>query len=329
MRYLFGLALLLMVPASAARVGTDPDFVEATEIALDRDHPERREFGALQLVSSWTLVSSNLRFGGISSMRIDDGNRILAISDRGSILEFTVAPGEAHWPLGERPVPAGPGPKVGFGIFDRDIESMAYDPASGRTWLAFEYWNTIWRYNPALSAPVGKRARPDEMRKWPLNQGPEAMVRLRDGRFLLFSENVRPEKNGADAARGLIFARDPLIKGTTALRFQYQPPAGYRPTDAAQLPDGRVLVLNRHFSLLDGVAAAITIFDLREIRRRRTLVPRLVARFTPPLNIDNMEALAVTQEGDRTFVWIASDDNFSLLQQTLLMKFTLDPTRIK
>ena len=42
------------------------------------------------------------------------------------------------------------------------------------------------------------------------------------------------------------------------------------------------------------------------------------------LPVDNMEALSVTREGDRTIVWIASDDNFNpLLQRTLLMKFAL------
>jgi len=54
-----------------------------------------------------------------------------------------------------------------------------------------------------------------------------------------------------------------------------------------------------------------------------------VARLAPPLNIDNMEALSIVSEGDKIIVWIASDDNFNPLQQTLLMKFALDPARIR
>jgi hypothetical protein len=34
-----------------------------------------------------------------------------------------------------------------------------------------------------------------------------------------------------------------------------------------------------------------------------------------------MEGLAVTQEGGRTIVWLASDDNLLPLQRTLLLKF--------
>jgi hypothetical protein len=37
-----------------------------------------------------------------------------------------------------------------------------------------------------------------------------------------------------------------------------------------------------------------------------------------------MEGISVTSEGGRTFVWLTSDDNYSPLQRTLLLKFALD-----
>jgi hypothetical protein len=37
-----------------------------------------------------------------------------------------------------------------------------------------------------------------------------------------------------------------------------------------------------------------------------------------------MEGISVTREGGRTIVWLTSDDNYSPLQQTLLLKFALD-----
>ena len=54
-------------------------------------------------------------------------------------------------------------------------------------------------------------------------------------------------------------------------------------------------------------------------------VPEEIARLAPPLTVDNMEALAIRREGGRTFIYLASDDNFSPLQRTLLMKFELMP----
>ena len=44
----------------------------------------------------------------------------------------------------------------------------------------------------------------------------------------------------------------------------------------------------------------------------------------PPRPVDNMEALAVSREGGRTIVRIASDDNYLALQRTLLLEFELD-----
>ena len=43
----------------------------------------------------------------------------------------------------------------------------------------------------------------------------------------------------------------------------------------------------------------------------------------PPLKVDNMEALAITREGEDIIIWIASDDNFNAVQESILMKFRL------
>jgi hypothetical protein len=37
-----------------------------------------------------------------------------------------------------------------------------------------------------------------------------------------------------------------------------------------------------------------------------------------------MEALSVTQEGSRTILWMASDNNYNNVQRTLLLKFLLE-----
>jgi len=98
---------------------------------------------------------------------------------------------------------------------------------------------------------------------------------------------------------------------------------GFSPTDAGQLPDGRVLIVNRRFTIIEGVSAKLTIVDPRQIVENQILPSRLIATLKPPLRIDNMEALSIEQRHGRTIVWLASDDNFNPLQQTLLMKFAL------
>src|SRR3546814_19813599 len=48
-----------------------------------------------------------------------------------------------------------------------------------------------------------------------------------------------------------------------------------------------------------------------------------IATFAPPYIHDNFEAVAATREGGDTNVWIASDDNQSILQRSLLLKFRM------
>jgi hypothetical protein len=86
-----------------------------------------------------------------------------------------------------------------------------------------------------------------------------------------------------------------------------------------------MLVLNRRFAPLDGFAAVVTMIDPRAIAPGAVLVGEEIARLAPPLSLDNMEGIAVNREGDETIVWLVSDDNFSPLERTLLMKFALVP----
>jgi hypothetical protein len=147
------------------------------------------------------------------------------------------------------------------------------------------------------------------------------MVRLKDGRFIVLSENG---KGKGDAKDALLFPGDPTDPANVPVDFSYRPPEDYLPTDVAELPDGKLIVLNRHFSFMDGFWAAITIIDPREIKPGAELQGEVVAEFRRPLNVDNMEGLSVTIENGQTILWLISDDNQISLQRTLLLKFALD-----
>ena len=114
------------------------------------------------------------------------------------------------------------------------------------------------------------------------------------------------------------------MKGAEPIRFGYRPPKGYVATDTAMLADGRAIVVNRHYTPIDGVSAVLTMIDTRAIRPGQVIAGRELARLVPPLTVDNMEALAIGREAGRTILWIASDDNFNPLQRTLLLKFALE-----
>lgn len=316
MRFLAGLALVLLLSASVAQAPDRNSVVRFEPITLDRDQPNRKMFGAFRLLGAWRLSSSNPTFGGISSMRVSDG-RVTALSDAAFVLQFRFDGKREQSRLKSRPLP---------GIYtsrepDRDSESMTRDPRTGEVWVGFEASNTVRRFSRNLNAKRAWAA-PPAMARWPENQGPEGLVRLSDGRFLIFSEaSPGPELS----TEVLLFPGDPILYSRSPLRFFYKPPSGFSPTDAAELPDGRVLVLNRHFSIFDGVSAMVTVIDPRQIAADRIIPSKLIVQLKPPLNIDNMEALSIERIAGRIIVWIGSDDNFNPMQQTLLFKFELDP----
>lgn len=315
----FPFALLLAAAAVIAILPAPRNYVRFVPVALDRDHPAHRDFGALELQGVWTLTSSARGFGGISALHVEKGEA-MALSDAGNLLRFRVNQPSGEVPLRIQPLPGSASP-------DHDTESLVVDPSSGAVWAGYETSNAIRRFSSALDDKKGWAVLP-EMANWPENLGPEAMVRLADGRFVIFSEATPAQQGGFEA---LLVRRDPTRAPGPAIRFVYRPPEGFHPTDAAVLPDGRLLVLNRHFSMLDGVAAALVILDPARIAPGVVLSGHEIARLAPPLTIDNMEGLSIerTAKRGRVIVWLASDDNFNPLQQSLLMRFALDLEHVR
>ncbi|GGE83799.1 esterase-like activity of phytase family protein [Sphingomonas prati] len=312
------LFLALLAHTSEDRAVYDPAGpIRARPIPLNRDRPGPLRVGGLLFVQGWVLRSPNMAFGGLSTMVADDSGRFLALSDAGTAFRFRIGPAGIVGRSAIRPIP-GAGARKALS----DTESMAVDPVSGRVWVGYEVRNGIRRFAPRLTRIEAGLA-PAAMDDWPGVTGPESMERLPDGRFVILSENaVVP---GTDRTKqALLFSGDPTNPRSRVIRFGYRAPApGYWPTDLRRLPDGRLLVLHRRLSPRDGFGAMLAIFDPRAIRPGVTITSRPIAVLRQPLAIDNMEALAVTRERGRTIVWIASDDNFGALQQTLLLKFAL------
>ena len=298
-------------------LGADADLT-ATPVLLDPANPARVKVGALTFLGGVDLTSRDLAFGGYSSMTIDHGLFTL-LSDGGTIVRFRL---DDRFRLSARQfgdLPIGPG--TGWRKEDRDSESMTLDRVTGQVWVGYERVNQIWRYSPGLTQPA-RMVAPKPMADWSENGGAESMVRLRDGRFLVIAETSRRLPSQARSA--LIFDRDPVEKPLRGFEFGYLPPDGYDPSDATQLPDGRVLILNRKLAFPFAWNAVLTMIDPRRIRPGITIRGREIARLAPPLTVDNFEGLAVTQENGATIVWMVSDDNLLILQRTLLMKFRLD-----
>lgn len=289
----------------------------ARPVTIDPDDPARRTVGALTFLGGVSLHSPDRAFGGFSSMLVE-GDRFTLLSDGGGIVRFRMG---ADWtPRAVRFAELPDGPGSGWRRMDRDSESMTRDPVTGRTWVGFERYNAIWRYDRDFTRAEG-HAEPKAMADWSANSGAEAMVRLRGGGFLVFAEGYVV---GEHAFAGLFFKGDPTAQKEPNMLFGYRAPTGFVPTDVVELPDGDLLVVNRTISLLHGWEGKLAIVSRADIRRRRIVAGREIASLSRPVLQDNYEALAVVREGDDMILWIASDDNQSALQQSLLLKFRLN-----
>jgi len=330
-RVLFVILMVLAIVPSwtgeerLALFGPDPH-IRVSRVALDPDDPARTRVGRLEYLGGIRLQSSDPAFGGFSSLSVV-GDRFVLLSDGGNYVRFRMG---ADWQprgVGFGALPAGPG--HGWEKGDRDTESMAVDPATGTIWVGYESHNAIWRY-AADFARAEARVEPPAMAKWPTNGGPESLARLPDGRFVTISEDAhaRPrfwaggESERLHTREGLIFAGDPTAAPAPA-RFAYEPFGRYDPSDAAALPNGDLLVLDRAFTLPFRFSNRLSLVRAADLKPGGVARGRLLATLDAPLIHDNFEGLAVVREGGATILWLVSDDNQLPLQRSLLLKFRL------
>lgn len=293
--------------------------ITAHAIALDPERPGLHHIGQLRLIEAWALDSANTGFGGYSALALLGDRQLLLASDTGMLAGFTITPrggGITHEFIA--PPPSGPG-KSNYKT-ERDLEAMAIDRARGRTWTAYEHSNQIWRFSRGLARAEGHVA-PAAMRHWNPNGGPEAMARLADGRFLVMAETTGGPGGGTAA---LLFPTDPVEAPDVApLSFAYDSGDMGRVTDAAQLPDGRILLLHRRLSLTQGFVSTLAIADPATIRAGAMWRGAPIATFVPPLITENFEGIAVEDSPAGAVIWMISDDNLARWQRTLLLKLLL------
>lgn len=271
--------------------------------------------GMLRFVRGWRLVGSNDAFGGFSALAVIGPDRFQLMGDNGYWTRLTLRPGGAVGAARIATLPVGDGKSQRKS--QRDVESMIFDPATRQSWVALEGINQVWRLDPELKH-IESRARLPEPH-WPSNRGPEAMVRLADGRTVIFSEDADDDPRGREA---LLFAGDPSEPGAKTIRFFYDSDGKGLVSDAAALPDGRILLVHRRLGLYPVFTTILGIVDPADIHSGATLTSSAIGRVPTPL-AENYEGAAIAARDGRTFLWLVSDDNFNSWQRSLLVEFEL------
>jgi hypothetical protein len=308
--------------------------VTTTPLPLDRDDPARTKLGSLRFLGAVQLRSTNPLFGGVSGLRAGADGRFLAITDTGNWFAFATIERDGRlvgvkdtWlqPILQedgKPVTSKP---------DGDAEALEWDPATGKATVVYEQDHRLAHFSGIHTAdPTSLAHAPDSIERltvmagWPANGGGEAVALLPGGARLVISETAR----GPQRSRTALLTEAGKTRKIEIEGIDSAGPDEHAPTDAIALDATRVLILHRRFTLTQGQGAALSLIDLAPVLGGKgadnaVLQARTLAKWEPPLTLDNMEGLALRKEGGRTFLYIVSDDNLNPLQRTLLMKFEL------
>jgi hypothetical protein len=271
------------------------------------------------------LRASERRFGGISAIRVaSDGAHFIAASDRGwwfrgrLVYEGTRPTGIADAEMA--PILSADGlPLASRGWYD--TESIAED--NGALYVSIERVHQIVRFNygkDGLLAHGRPIAVPPAFRKLPSNRGIEALVFVPKG-LPLAGTLIAFSERGFDGAADLDAF---LIGGPSPGGFAVKRSSNYDISDAALLPGGDILLLERKFSWTSGLAVRLRRIPLAEIKPGALTDGAVLFEADLGYEIDNMEGLSVHRSAaGETVLTLISDDNFSLFQRTLLLQFTL------
>ena len=322
------LLAVAMLAALSAPSRAEPITLTSDPIGYFHIGSSDNRAGKLVFSGGLEIRSDDERFGGLSGLRISsDGNRLRAVSDTAYWLSADIARDEKG-ALSGLPDAAlfclcrQDGTRYGSKHWG-DSEGLEID--GDTAYVSFERLNRINRYQLGKDGSPGAPVQATASFK-PLNvaynEGLEALALAPAGspvagRFVAIAEE---SLNAAGNNRAFVASKKGIEE------FAVTRSDDYSITDAAFLPDGDLVVLERRFGLSVGIGMRIRRFDAASIAPGATLKGEVLAEAGLSSRIDNMEGISAWRDGEgRTRIVLISDDNFNRrLQRTLLLEFVLD-----
>ncbi|WBU52743.1 esterase-like activity of phytase family protein [Paracoccus sp. SCSIO 75233] len=258
----------------------------------------------------WSLPGED--FGGFSGIEVsDDGNGFHIISDRAWIRWGTFERDSAGrirglQMAGRANLQDSQGQALQPGWLG-DSEGLAMD-ASGGIWISFEGLNRIAHYDN-VDRPAIRIDSPDDWKDMPVNEGFEGLAITPDGALLTLPEYV------ADGSETRPVWR--YRNGEWDQPFSVSAEPQWQAVGADIGPDGRFYLLERNFRGLLGFSSRIRRFSLDE----NGLGNDEILLETNSLQYDNLEGIAVWQDGLGIRMTMISDSNFLPFQRTELVEY--------
>ena len=288
-------------------------------------------FGELEWLGGLELWSTNRHFGALSGLVVEeDGAGFTAVTDNGFWVQGTIDQDAEARPLSLSDVQIAPMLNADGKVMNlkesADAESLTSAVIDGKPVFlaAFERVHRILVYDRSAPMTQGRPTvmpLPQAARRLRANKGIESIAVVPEGvsnagSVLVIAE--RSQRSGGNIPAWMI------APNGRSFQFEVRRRDNYDITDAVFLPDGTLILLERRFSFSEGIYMRMRRIPNDRLKARAIADGRLLMEADFTHQIDNMEGLAFhySQAGDVIFT-LVSDDNRSILQRTLLLRFRL------
>jgi hypothetical protein len=276
----------------------------------------------LEFLGGLDVSSSSYVFGGLSGIDMIDPDRVLMIGDSSTFVTARLVHedgrlvGLAEAEIGSL-FPDGDMSKT-----SGDAEDVALDPNNRSRGVIVRE-----RQAYAMLSFDLTDGRPENFEP-KLVGVPDRMLRSNSG-----LESVAYTPATSPLAGEIIAIGERPMRGETDLtgwvagkgKFSIVRHDKYDVSSARFLPDGDLMLLERRYAPAFGIAMRLRRIAGDTIKVGARLDGDILLDAGMTSQIDNMEGLAVSQdEAGRTILTLVSDDNFSILQRTLILQFALN-----
>lgn len=267
----------------------------------------------VELLGSYVWRESNDMFGGMSGLEItNDGAEFVAVSDGGSVWTGELRREAGKIVAVENTKGAQLKDTKGFPLVRLriDAEGLAMAP-DGRLFVSFEAVHRVWSYpNPFADAEWMDR-HPD-FRAMQNNSSLEALAIDSKGHIYTL-----PERSGKIERPFPVYR---YANGIWAQPFALRRAAPFLATGADFGPDGRLYLLERHFTGILGFRTRVRRFTIAGdiVAGEETLIETETAFH------DNLEGISVWRDSEGAIrITMISDDNFRLFQRTEFVEYRI------
>lgn len=312
------LASLALFLATADNAASDPLDVTTRLIDTFMTHAD----GPLEFIGGLQVSSSDRRFGGLSGIDIVGSDGVFMIGDTGIVVtgRLTHENGRLTGLTDMEIAPLFPDGEAGKKVGDaEDVALDPHDPARGVI-VRERQANAMLSFRLENGRPVDFR---------PQRVGAEDQL-LRSNRGL---ESVTYAPEASPLVGKIIAIAERPPHGETDIpawiagsgKFSIVRRDGFDISSARFLPNGDLVLLERKAFPAWEIGMRLRRIEAEQIAAGARVDGDVLLDAGMASAIDNMEGLAVSRDdAGRTILTIVSDDNFNILQRTLILQFALD-----